>query len=113
MPEDPLQKKYYRIKDVAEIIGVPQSTLRFWETEFPQCAPKRNRSNVRYYTPENIETLRVIHYLLKIKGLKLEAAKEQLKVNKENVFKRQEIIDRLTRVRDELESLMLALNKRK
>ncbi|MDE7119047.1 MAG: MerR family transcriptional regulator, partial [Muribaculaceae bacterium] len=33
---DSLDKKYYRIAEVAELVGVPQSTLRFWEKEFPQ-----------------------------------------------------------------------------
>ena len=34
METDPLNKKYYKIKDVADMVGVPQSTLRFWESEF-------------------------------------------------------------------------------
>lgn len=108
-----LEKSYYRISDVAEMIGVPQSTLRYWEQEFPECAPRRSKGNMRYYTPQDIQTLRVIHYLLKVKGLKLEAAKEQLRTNRENVSRRTEIIERLMKVRDELEQLRKALNIRK
>lgn len=39
---DQLDKKYYRIADVAEMLGLPASTLRYWETEFPTLRPKRN-----------------------------------------------------------------------
>ena len=107
-----LDKKYYKINDVAEFIGVPQSTLRYWEKEFPQCAPKRSIHNRRYYTPENIEQLRIIHFLLKERGLRIDAAKEQLRVNAANISKRFEVITRLTGVRDTLDKLLKTLRKR-
>lgn len=109
---DDLDKKYYKIKEVSEILDIPQSTLRFWEKEFPCCAPKRSKTNIRYYTPADIEQLRIIHYLLKIKGVRIEAAKEQLKLNKHNISKRLEVIDRLTDIRGRLDMLLQALNKR-
>ena len=46
-----LDKKYYKIRDVAEMIGVPCSTLRFWEKEFSDLRPKRNDGGTRFYTP--------------------------------------------------------------
>lgn len=108
-----LDKKYYRIKDVSELLGIPQSTLRYWETEFPECRPRRSASNQRYYTPEDIETLRKINYLLKIKGLKTETAKEELHKNPKNVSNRVEIIDKLTAVRNDLQNMLDALTKRR
>lgn len=110
-PSD-LTKKYYKIKDVAEIIGVPQSTLRYWEMEFPEVNPMRGTSNQRYYSIEDIQTLRIIHYLIKIKGLKIEAAKPQLRLNKLNISKRIEIIEKLNDVKDELNFMLEALSKR-
>ena len=110
---DALDKDYYKIKDVAELIGVPQSTLRYWEKEFPECSPRRSATNIRYYTPADIETLRIIHFLLKVRGLKLDAAKEQLRVNRHNVSRRMEVIDRLGQVREELVNLRKALNIRR
>lgn len=109
---DTLDKKYYKIQEVAEMLEVPQSTLRFWEKEFPQIKPMRSPHNIRYYTPKDIETLRIIHYLIKEKGLKIEAAKAQLRVNRDNVFKRVEIIEKLDHVKDSLKMLMKALNQR-
>jgi len=46
-----MDKKYYKIKDVAEMLGIVPSTLRYWEQEFPECSPRRSASNQRYYTP--------------------------------------------------------------
>ena len=106
-------KKYYKIKDVAEFLGVPQSTLRYWEQEFPECAPRRSATNIRYYTPENIETLRMIRFLVKDRGLRIDAAKEQLRVNRKNVSRRVEMMGILTETRDELKEILAALQKRK
>ncbi len=108
-----LSKQYYKIKEVAEILDVPQSTLRFWEKEFPMIKPIRSSHNIRYYRPQDIELLRIIHYLIKDKGLKIEAAREQLRSNKHNVSRRVEIIDRLKSVRSELANLLVALGGRK
>lgn len=106
-------KQYYKIREVAEILDVPQSTLRFWEKEFPMIKPTRSSHNIRYYRPQDIEQLRIIHYLIKEKGLKIEAAREQLRSNRHNVSRRVEIIDRLKSVRSELANLLVALGGRK
>lgn len=106
-------KKYYKIKDVAVLLGVPASTLRYWEQEFPEIKPRRSRTNLRYYTPEDIKILQMISYLVKVKGLRIEAAKEELRNNKGNVSRRLEIIEMLTDTRDRLKEILSALNKRK
>ena len=108
-----LDKKYYKIKDVSELLGVSASTLRYWEQEFPECKPRRSATNIGYYKVQEIETLKIIHYLLKIKGLKIDAAKEQLRANRTNVSNRVKIIDTLLDTRNKLESMLNALNKRK
>ena len=107
-----LTKKYYKIKDVAELIGVPQSTLRFWESEFPEIQPHRSTHNQRYYSPETIRTIRIVYFLVKQKGLKIEAAKEQLRKNRKNISKRIEIIDKLIGVKGELQHLLKSLEIR-
>ncbi len=111
--EETLDKKFYKIKDVAEIIGVPQSTLRFWESEFPELNPMRSTKNIRYYTAADIETVKIINFLVKTRGLRLDAAKKELSVNKNNVSKRLRIIDKLTDVRNELQTILKSLEKRK
>ncbi len=106
------EKKYYRIREVADILGLPASTLRFWESRFTIISPKRNDHGTRYYTPNDIETIRMIHYLVKEKGLKLDAAQEEIKRNREGVSKRYRAIERLRGVRAKLMDLLDALNKR-
>ncbi len=105
-----LDKKYYKIGDVAQILGIPESTLRYWETQFTIVKPRRNAKNIRFYTPNDIETIRKIHYLVKEKGLKLDAAQAQLRANRDGVDKRFEVVDRLKDIKSQLQLLQQALN---
>ncbi len=107
--EDKLNKKYYRIGDVAEILNIPTSTLRFWEKEFTVIKPKRNAKNIRVYTVKDIETIKMIYYLVKEKGLKLDAAQAMIKRNRDGISKQFEVIERLKTVRDQLIQLDNAL----
>lgn len=106
-------KQYYKIRDVAEILGVNASTLRYWEDEFPEVRPHRSATNQRYYKPDDIKILQIIHYLVKVKGLRIEAARHELAFNKKNISKRVEAIALLKDTKNELEGILKALNKRK
>lgn len=109
---DELTKKYYRIGDVAELLNLPQSTLRFWETQFHELRPGRNKKGTRRYTPNDIDVLRVIKFLVKDKGLTIEGAREHMRKNRHAVDKRHEIISRLQDVRRRLTDLLTALDAR-
>lgn len=104
-----LSKKYYKIGDVAEILQIPTSTLRFWEKEFTVIKPKRNSKNIRVYTPRDIETIKMIYYLVKEKGLKLDAAQAMIKRNRDGVSKQHEVVERLKSMREQLVKLDSAL----
>ena len=108
-----LSKKYYKIGDVAEFLGVPQATIRYWEIEFPEVSPGRTPTGLRQYTPADIETLRIIHYLVKTKGLKVDAAKTQLRLNRDNISKKLKVISELQDLRSELEVMLKSLSKRR
>lgn len=108
-----LDKKFYKIRDVAEFLGVTPSTIRYWETEFPEISPQRTSTGIRQYTPADVDTLRIIHYLLKTKGLKLEAAKLQLQLNRNNISKKLKVIAELMDLRSELEMMLKTLTKRR
>lgn len=107
--DDKLSKKFYKIGDVAEILNVPTSTLRFWEKEFTVIKPKRNTKNIRVYTVKDIETIKMIYYLVKEKGLKLDAAQAMIKRNRDGVSKQFEVIERLKGVSEQLMQLDNAL----
>lgn len=110
---DDLSKRYYRIGDVAEFLGVPQATIRYWEIEFPEISPSRTPTGIRQYTAADIETLRIIHYLLKVKGLKVDAAKTQMELNRNNISKKLKVISELQDIRTELEVMLKSLTKRR
>lgn len=103
---DKLEKKYYKIREVAEMLGLPLSTLRFWESKFTIIKPKRNNGGTRFYTPSDVEKLRMVFYLVKEKGLKIEAAQEQIRHNHSNVSRRSQAIERLRSIRATLQSLL-------
>lgn len=105
-----LTKSYYKIGEVAEILHIPASTLRFWEKEFTIINPKRNSRNTRFYTPEDVETIKMVYFLVKEKGLKLDAAQQQIKINRHNVDQRAEAVHRLKEVRNTLQKLLDSLD---
>ena len=96
-------KLYYSIKEVAQMFGLNESTLRYWEKEFKTLHPKTvGTSNVRQYTEKDIEQIRVIHNLVKVRGFKISAARNMLNSNRTGVDKTAEVIGKLTAIRDEL-----------
>ena len=110
---DSLDKKFYKISEVAEILGIPASTLRFWEKSFTVIKPKRNSHGTRFYTPADLEKISMIHYLVKEKGLKLEAAQEQIRSNPRGVERRHQTVARLKQMRTTVKALLDALNSRR
>lgn len=73
------KKLYYTIGEVAEMIGEPATVLRFWESEFTQIKPVKNKRGVRSYTEHDINILRRIHHLTRDCGYTLEGAREQMR----------------------------------
>jgi DNA-binding transcriptional MerR regulator len=69
---------YFRIGDVAEILGVKPYVIRFWETEFPFVAPDKAVSGQRVYRRPQIEGLVLIKHLLHIERYSIEGAKKKL-----------------------------------
>jgi len=105
-----LDKKFYKIGDVSEILGIPESTLRYWETQFTIIKPKRNKKNIRYYTPHDIEIISRVYYLVKEKGLKLDAAQAQIRHNRDGVDKRFDAIEQLKDIKSQLLMFQKALD---
>lgn len=79
MSERKSASAYRTISEVAESLGVPQHVLRFWETKFPAVKPLKRGGNRRYYRPEDIELLQVIHRLLHVDGYTIKGAQKLLK----------------------------------
>lgn len=102
-------KLFYSIGEVAEMFGVNDTLLRFWEKEFPQLNPKKGGRGMRQYTKDDIEKVRIIYNLVKVRGLRIDAARELLKHNHEGVSQSTEVVERLRAIRQKLVELKAEL----
>lgn len=103
-------KIYSSISEVAQIFGVNESTLRFWEKEFDIISPRKTEKGTRFYKKEDIDAVRLVYHLVKERGLTLAGAKQKLKDNKETVIQQEEIVTRLKQIKEELLDLKAAFD---
>ena len=103
-------KIYYSISEVAQMFGVNESLLRYWEKEFPFIAPKKAGGNIRQYRKEDIDNVRLVYHLVKEKGMTLAGAKQRLKQERELEVRNVDIIERLKDIKEELLSIRKELD---
>ena len=79
------------------MLGVNASLIRFWENEIPTLKPQTIRgTNIRRYVEKDIEHLKVVYNLVKVRGFKISAAKKMLHANREGVDKKADVLEKLT-----------------
>lgn len=78
MPAEGIRKLYYSIGEVSQITELEQHVLRYWETEFPELSPQKNRAGRRIYTRSDIEFIDKIRQLLKEEKYTIEGARKAL-----------------------------------
>ena len=71
-----IKKLYYSISEVSKITGIEQYVLRYWETEFEQLKPQKNRAGNRIYTNKDIQLILHIKNLLRERKYTIEGAKK-------------------------------------
>ena len=79
MEEKKIKKLYYSISEVSQITGLKKYILRYWETEFPDLRPGKNRAGNRIYRLNDIRTIFLIKKLLYQDKYTIEGAKQRLK----------------------------------
>ncbi|HEX2868023.1 MAG TPA: MerR family transcriptional regulator [Ignavibacteriales bacterium] len=79
MKELGIKKLYYSISEVSKITGLEQYVLRYWENEFEDLKPSKNRAGNRIYTNKDIQVILRIKKLLKEEKYTIEGAKKNLK----------------------------------
>jgi|TARA_R110000764_G_C10947468_1_gene376807 DNA-binding transcriptional MerR regulator len=99
------EKRYYGIGEVARAFGVNASLIRFWEKEFDVLQPKKNAKGNRKFTPQDIKNLQLIYHLVKERGFTLDGAKLHLKEEKQKTLSNFDIIQKLERVKAELNKI--------
>ena len=100
IPEDDIlfQKMYYGIGDVAVMFKVNPSLIRYWENEFDILKPKKNAKGDRFFRPEDVKNLKLIHHLLRERKYTIDGAKEFLKNNKA-AGERHEMLESLQKIK--------------
>jgi len=99
------EKRYYDTNEVADMLGVQASALRFWEKQLPHLQPKRDSRNRRRYTQQDIEVVKKFLHQRRDQQRTIEGARHQLN-HRETA---QNLINRLKRVRSFLEEIKGAL----
>ena len=97
-----IEKVIFTIGEVAEMIGENTSLIRYWENQFDALKPQKNKKGNRLFTKDDIDLVKLIHHLVKERGLTLKGAKQKLKENRDETIHNYEIVKRLQNVRDEL-----------
>lgn len=72
-------KLYFRIGEVAKMIGVEPYVLRYWETEFPEIAPVKSKARQRLYKRQDVELIYRIRDLLYQQNFTIKGAKKKIK----------------------------------
>lgn len=101
-------KQYYGIGEVAAMFQVNASLLRYWESEFDLLKLRKNRKGDRFFRPDDIKNLKLIHHLLRERKYTIEGAKDFLKKSN-RINEVSEAVDSLKRIRTFLLGLKAGL----
>lgn len=102
-------KMGFKIGDVAEILGIKQYVLRYWETEFEILRPKKASNNQRMYTRKDVENALLIRKLLHRDRFSIEGARNAMKELKAQVRKEKDmsqVYHRLDDINHSIEGLV-------
>jgi DNA-binding transcriptional MerR regulator len=72
-------KLFFKIGEVADIVGVKPHALRYWETEFPALKPKKTRGAHRQYSRKDVELAMLIRQLLHDEGFTIPGARKRIR----------------------------------
>lgn len=108
-----MEKPYLSIGEVAAKFDVSVDLLRKWEKEFPRYIhPRRNSGGDRLYDSHEVQRIAVVYRLIRIEGLSIEGARRRIKEgDTANLESRQEVIQRLQRLRTRLLGIVEELDK--
>lgn len=102
-------KMGFKIGDVADILGIKQYVLRYWETEFEVLRPKKASNNQRMYTRRDVENALLIRKLLHRDRFSIEGARNALKELKAHVRKEKDfsqVSHRMENLNESIEAIL-------
>lgn len=84
-----IKKLYYSISEISDMLGVKQSVIRYWESEFKELKPQKNRAGNRIYKKDDIAIIRLIHHYVYERHLSIHEANEVITdLKKDGLYKR-------------------------
>ncbi len=107
-------KMGFKIGEVADILGIKQYVLRYWETEFEVLKPKKAQNNQRYYTKRDVENAFLIRKLLHRDRFSIEGARSAMRELKAHIKKEKNwssVNQRIDSMQDRIDDLVLELRK--
>ncbi|MBI4383047.1 MAG: MerR family transcriptional regulator [Nitrospinae bacterium] len=110
------EKLFFKIGEVAEIAGVEQHVLRYWEDEFDVLKPSKNRSGQRLYQRKDIDLVLEIKRLLYTELYTVAGARKKLKETRKSAlqleipFDRDRLVEFKKKMKRDLESLLKLLD---
>jgi len=84
-------KLFFKIGEVAQIVGVRAHVLRYWESEFPALRPLKTRGSHRVYRRRDVELAVLLRRLLHEEGLTIAGAKRRLRDSGQHKVSRPEV----------------------
>ena len=110
-------KLFFKIGEVAELAGVEQHVLRYWEDEFETLQPNKNRSGQRSYEKKDVELVLKIQHLLYVEKYTIAGAKKKLKENKKITqlslgFDRESFLYQKKKIISELKSVLKVIDQK-
>lgn len=120
-----IKKLYYSISEVCKLTDLKSYVLRYWETEFRELKPPKNRAGNRTYRKKDIDTINKIKELLYDKKFTIEGARNQLAItpqvadssdegiaekSKPTIVSSSKEVSVLLEVRDQLKSILDIIN---
>lgn len=103
-----IEKKYFGIGEVAKTFNVNASLIRYWESQFSEIKPRKNKNGVRQYTKEDIDMISQIHFLIKKRGFTIQGAQNEI-ARKKEATELVQITKRLKKIKVGLETLRTKL----
>ena len=102
-----IKKLYYSIGEVSKLVGLKSYVLRYWETEFKQLSPPKNRAGNRTYRQKDIDLILKIKDLLHGKKFTIEGARSVIS-SKNSKTNNNETIDRkiIIQLKNELQQIL-------
>ena len=105
-----IKKLYYSIGEVSKIVKLKSYVLRYWETEFKQLSPPKNRAGNRTYRQKDIDIILEIKDLLYNKKFTIEGARTLIgskKISNDNSYQ----MDYLMKIKLELQKIKRIINE--